>query len=601
MSRNELEVRRDSLDELTVRDFGIIEEITWRPGPGLNVITGETGAGKSIVVDAVEALLLGQAKPDDIRHGSEGANVEAVFHLSGEDAGLPLCERLADKGLACAADGLLLTCDFPRRGRTTPRINRQAVPRSLLREVGAALVDIHGQSQHLSLLNEEFHLDFLDAYAHSRDARREFAASATELHRIENEIENLARSEQALARQAELLGFQVEEIKRAKLIAGEDEALEKELTKLAGAEKLKAASYEVYRAVYGDESAGASISAVDRLGQALPMLRQMTETDPALKVQLAMLEEALSGLEELAREVLAYGEELSYDPRRIEEVQERLELIRGLKRKYGGSIESVLAYLEKASQDLAGLASSGERREQLAAERERLRREMGALAEKLSDKRQKAAKKLAAAVKKELADLGMARVDFTVSISRMTSPEGIPLPDGATYHYRSSGIDEVVFVASTNPGEPAKPLDKIASTGEISRFMLALKTALAGADAVPILIFDEIDIGVGGRSGEVIGRKLWKLSRSHQVVCVTHLPQIAAFADAHFSVTKRTAGARTTSSIAALEGEARLNELAVMIGGMKYTEASLNAAKEMVKAAEEWKRSSNLKSQILKP
>jgi DNA repair protein RecN (Recombination protein N) len=216
---------------------------------------------------------------------------------------------------------------------------------------------------------------------------------------------------------------------------------------------------------------------------------------------------------------------------------------------------------------------------------------LGALAEKLSARRQKAARKLAAAVKKELADLGMAQVEFTVSVTRRPAPEGIPLPDGVSYHYRSSGVDEVVFVASTNPGEPAKPLDKIASTGEISRFMLALKTALAGADAVPILIFDEIDIGVGGRSGEVIGRKLWKLSRSHQVVCVTHLPQIAAFADAHFSVTKRTAGARTTSSIAALEGEARLNELAVMIGGQSYSAASLNAARELVKAAEAWKNS----------
>jgi DNA repair protein RecN (Recombination protein N) len=589
MSRNEPEERRDLLDELTVRDFGIIEEITWRPAPGLNVITGETGAGKSIVVDAVEALLLGQARSDDIRHGSEAASVEAVFRISGTEAGTPLRELLAQKGLACRENGLLLTCDFPRRGRTTPRINRQAVPRSLLRDVGAALVDIHGQSQHLSLLNEEFHLDFLDAYAHSRDTRHEFAAGAADLHRVESEIEFLTRSEQELARQAELLGFQVDEIKRAKLIAGEDEALEKELTRLAAAEKLKAASYEVYRAIYGDDSAGAATSAVDRLGEALPVLRQMAETDPALKGQLALLEETLSGLEELAREVLAYGEELSYDPRRIEEVQERLELIRGLKRKYGGSIESVQAYLEKAAKDLAGLASSGERREQLMVERERLRQELGALAEKLSAKRQKAATRLAAAVKKELADLGMAQVEFTVPVTRRPSPEGIPLPDGATYHYRSSGVDEAVFVASTNPGEPAKPLDKIASTGEISRFMLALKTALAGADAVPVLIFDEIDIGVGGRSGEVIGRKLWKLSQSHQVVCVTHLPQIAAFADAHFSVTKRTAGARTTSSIAALEGEARLNELAVMIGGMGYTAASLNAAKELVKAAEVWK------------
>jgi DNA repair protein RecN (Recombination protein N) len=576
------------LEELTVKDFGIIEGITWRPGPGLNVITGETGAGKSLVVDAVEALLTGQVHPEDIRHGSEGARVEGVFRFSGDEA--PVRRLLTDKGLEGEDNALLLTCDFPRQGRTTPRVNRQVVPRSLLRDIGAALVDIHGQSQHLSLLNEEHHLEFLDAWAHARQLRREFGAGAAELHRVEREIQALARSEQELARQAELLGYQVDEIRRAGLAAGEDEALEQELARLAAAEKLKAASYEIYRSVYGDESAGAAASAVDRLNEALPVMRQVVETDPSLRGQLGYLEEALHGLEELAREVRSYGENLSYDPQRLEEVQDRLELIRGLKRKYGGAIAAVLEYQAGAEKELAGLASSGERGQQLTAERERLRGELGVLASRLSDQRREAAKKLAGAVKTELDDLGMGRVEFAVSVTRRDSPEGLPLPEGGSYHYRSSGIDEVVFMASTNPGEPARPLDRIASTGELSRFMLALKTALAGADTVPVLIFDEIDIGVGGRSGEVIGRKLWNLSRRHQVVCVTHLPQIAAFADTHFNVTKHTRGARTTSTIAVLEGEARLDELAVMIAGPRRTAASLEAARGLVEAAEAWKK-----------
>jgi DNA repair protein RecN (Recombination protein N) len=578
------------LDELTVRDFGIIEEITWRPSPGLNVITGETGAGKSLVVDAVEALLTGQVQPDDIRHGSEGARVEGVFRFSGLESEAPLRELLDEKGLAGADDALLFACDFPRQGRTTPRINRQAVPRSLLRDIGAALVDIHGQSQHLSLLHEEHHLDFLDAYARARDLRRDFAAGAAGLHRVEREIESLSRSQQELARQAELLGFQVDEIRRAEPEIGEDEALEKELARLAAVEKLKAASYQIYRSIYGDDSAGAGTSAVDSINEALPLLRQAAETDADLGGKLGYLEETLHGLEELAREVRSYGENLSYDPQRIEEVQNRLELIRGLKRKYGGSIEAVLAYLEKAGSELAGLTSSGERREQLMVDRERMRRDLGALAARLSEQRRAAAKKLTAAVKKELADLGMAQVEFAVAVTRRPSPEGLPLPDGGSYQYRSGGVDEVVFMASTNPGEPARALNKIASTGELSRFMLALKTALAGADTVPVLVFDEIDIGVGGRSGEVIGRKLWNLARRHQVICVTHLPQIAVFGDAHFSVAKRTAGARTTSTIAILEGEARLNELAVMIAGPAYTDASLNAARELAAAAQAWKK-----------
>jgi DNA repair protein RecN (Recombination protein N) len=250
----------------------------------------------------------------------------------------------------------------------------------------------------------------------------------------------------------------------------------------------------------------------------------------------------------------------------------------------------VLGYLAKAERELEGLSSSGERREQLEAEREQLKKEMGVLASKLSQERGKAAQKLARVVKKELAELSMGRVDFVVSITQEASAEGVPFADGNYYKFSSSGVDDVAFLASTNPGEPAKALDRIASTGEISRFMLALKSALAEADTIPVLIFDEIDIGIGGRSGEVIGRKLWKLSRHHQVICVTHLPQIAAFADAQYRVSKQSAGERTVSRIESLQGEMRFKELAVMIGGPKYTASALNAAKELIENAETWKK-----------
>ncbi|HJX13700.1 MAG TPA: DNA repair protein RecN [Dehalococcoidales bacterium] len=577
------------LYQLTVKGFGIIERIAWQPAAGLNVITGETGAGKSLVVDAVEALLSGRVQEDDIRHGTDEACIEGVFKVPrGALRGL-----LAGKGLEADEDSLVISGDFRRQGRATPRVNRQVVSRALLQGIGAALVDIHGQSEHLSLLHEEQHLDFLDAYARTRDLRREFAARAAELHQAEREIQALSRSEQDLARQKELLGFQTEEIRRAALRAGEDGELETELARLVAAEKLKAASYEIYSIIYGDESISASPSAVDRVGEALSALRQVVETDPSMKDKLGYLEEVLHGLEEMAREVRAYGDSLNHDPRQIEEVQARLELIRSLKRKYGGSIEGVLKYLAGAEAELAGLTSSGERRRQLEAEKEELRGRMGALAAQLSERRQQAAEKLAAAVKRELADLDMAQVEFAVSITREPSPEGIPLPDGGTYRFDARGIDVVVFIASTNPGEPAKPLDKIASTGEISRFMLALKSALAGADTIPVLIFDEIDIGVGGRSGEIIGRKLWNLSRHHQVICVTHLPQIAAFADAHYSVSKRTLGVRTVSTISVLEGYSRLAELAVMIGGPGTTASARNAAADLIQRAERWKKSTS--------
>jgi DNA repair protein RecN (Recombination protein N) len=577
------------LYELTVKGFGIIEEIDWSPAEGLNVITGETGAGKSLVVDAVEALLSGQVHEEDIRYGSAGAQIEGIFRMPHNESSESLRELLSEKGLEADEDNLLITCDFRRQGRFTPRVNRQAVSRSLLQDIGASLVDIHGQSGHLSLLNKDQHPEFLDAYARTWDLRRSFSARAAELYQAEREVQKLSRTEQDMSRQVELLNFQIDEIRRAELQVGEEEALERELALLASAEKLKAASYEIYKIIYGDESMPGSSSAVDKLNEALPVLKQVIETDPSRQSQLDYLEEMVHGLEEMAREVRSYGENLNYDPQRLEEVQGRLELIRSLKRKYGGSIEEVLRYLEKAEGELEGLTYSGERRQQLEEKIEQLRNEMGTLAFQLSEERSRAAGELAAVVKKECDDLDMSQVDFKVSVSREVSPEGIPFPDGERYQFSTSGVDVVEFIASTNPGEPLKPLARIASTGEISRFMLALKSALAEADAIPVLIFDEIDIGVGGRSGQIIGKKLWNLSRNHQVICVTHLPQIAAFADAHYTVSKQSTGDRTVSTIEALQGEARLNELAVMIGGPGYAANALNAARELLQKAEAWK------------
>jgi DNA repair protein RecN (Recombination protein N) len=576
------------LDELTVKGFGIIEEITWKLAGGLNVITGETGAGKSLVVDAVEALLSGQVREEDIRHGAEEARIEGVFCFADRNNVSVLKDLLTEKGLTSSEDALIITCDFRREGRTTPRVNRHAVSRALLQDIGNALVDIHGQSEHVSILHRGQHLDFLDAYAHTLDMRRDFGAKVTALHQMEREIKSLTRSEQEISRQVELLNFQIDEIKKAKLRDGEDAEIARELTLLTSAEKLKALSYEVYGIIYGEDNAGSSASAVDRLGEALAAMRHIVETDPSLQKQLSFLEEALHGLEETARDVRAYGENLSYDPRRLEEVQGRLELIKTLERKYGGSINGVLEYLVKAETELSGITNSGERRAKLEGEKEQLKSEMGTLAARLSKKRSQAALKLAAAVKRELADLNMARVDFAVAVAQEPAAEGIPLPDGGCFKFTSSGMDEVYFEASTNPGEPRKPLDRIASTGEASRFLLALKGALASADTIPVLIFDEIDIGIGGRSGEVIGRKLSMLARTHQVICVTHLPQIAAFADAHYSVSKHTTAGRTVSNIEILRGETRVKELAVMLGGPSYTESALTAARELIEKAKAW-------------
>lgn len=579
------------LFELSVKNFGIIEEITWKPTEGLNVITGETGAGKSLVVDAVEALLSGQANEEDIRTDTDEAEIEGLFKLPDTGTAERLKALLIEKDITPEEDSLIFSCVFRRQSRTTPRINRQAVPRALLREIGTFLVDIHGQSGHLSLLDKENHLEFLDSYAHNGKLRQEFADKVSELHRKEQELRELAGKANGFSKQTELLDFQINEIRQAELIDGEDIELETELTVLSSTEKLKATSYEVYSLLSGDDNTMSSSSAIDRLNDALPMLGRMLETDPSLKTRFDRLESAAYELAEIAREVKNYGEGLDYNPERLEEVQGRLELIRILKRKYGNSIGEILEYQVNAEKELEGLAFSDERIEQLGPEIEQLKLDMGELADEITCERVKAADMLEESVNKELTDLEMAGVEFRVDINRELDEEGLPLPDGNWYRYSNNGIDDVEFMASTNPGEAMKPLAKIASTGEISRFMLALKCALAEADTIPVLVFDEIDIGVGGRSGEVIGRKLWNLSRTHQVTCVTHLPQIAAFADSHFSVTKASAGDRTVSNIRSLSEEDRLNELAEMVSGPDITESALSTARELLQRADRWKKS----------
>ena len=577
--------------ELAVKGLGIIEEMDWRLSEGLNVITGETGAGKSLVIDAVEALLSGKLDEEVIRSGADEARIEGVFAIRPEESISRLAELLAEKGLRTDDETLVISCELRRQGRSVVRVNGHVVPKGLLNQIGRLLVDIHGQSEHLSLLEKGYHLDFLDSHAHTLDLRNSFSAKALELHKAEHELKVLAEEEKDLARREEFLHFQVDEIKRANLREGEEEEeLEGERSVLSSIEKLKSFSYEACQALRAEDASQSSGPALDRLSEAVRAMKQLVDLDASLKQQLHFLEETVYGLEEVARDIRSYSDGLDYDPKRLEEIQLRLELIRNLKTKYGQTTAEVLDYLGKAERELEGLTHSSERRAQLEEMRSCLKEEMGRIASDLSRARSQAAGKLVAEVKQELQDLNMSQVEFEVSISQDQAPEGIPFPDGARYAFKEQGVDTVEFIVSTNPGEPLKPLAKIASTGEISRFTLALKGALSEADDIPVLIFDEIDIGVGGRSGEVIGKKLWALAQNRQVICVTHLPQIAAFADAHHNVHKDGTGTRTLSMLTTLQGESRIEELAVMLAGPQYTETSLNDARELMQKAESWKQ-----------
>ncbi len=581
------------LFELRVRNLGIIESLDWSLGSGLNVITGETGAGKSLVIDAVETLLEGKVGEEDIRHGSDEAHVEGVFDLPQSEHLKPLRDLLEEKGLKSEEDNLVISCESRRHGRSVLRINGHAVTKAILHQVGSLLIDIHGQSQHLSLLDTKYHLDFLDAYGHTLELRKSFTSKSAELHKLEGELKELAEAEKDAARRQEFLHFQLDEIKKAELKPGEEEALDKERTLLSSAEKLKEMSFQAYQALCKEDSSRGSAPAMDKLNEALAVMKKLVELDPSLGQHLSSLEDAVYKVEEAAREINAYGGSLEHNPARQEEVEARFEVIKGLKRKYGQSIADILNFAEKTEKELEGISRSSERQAELEKARSELKVDMGKIAAELSAARTEAAEKLVAEVKKELRDLNLELVDFQVSLAREKVEDGIPLLDGKTYAFTGDGVDVVEFMASTNPGEPVKPITKIASTGEVSRFTLALKCALSEVDSVPILIFDEIDIGVGGRSGEVIGRKLWDLARNRQVICVTHLPQIAAYADAHYNVHKEESGDRTVSLLQPVEGEERTKEIAVMLGGPQYTEVTLTDARGVMHRAQTWKEEHN--------
>jgi len=577
--------------ELKVKEFGIIEEIDWNPCPGLNVITGETGAGKSLVIDAIEALLASRMGDDTIRYGADEAHIEGIFTLP-EDKRIPQLNRMLEQSGLEFDDGLLvLSCVLQRHGRSVYRINRNSVTRSILGQIGSLMVDIHGQSDHLSLLNKDYQLMFLDAYAHVSKLRNQFSTMAMELHKAEEEFKQLDAQEKELARQEEFLKFQVEEIAKADLKDGEEEELVREQTILASSEKLKGSCYEVYRAIYGEEGSIVAASALERLNEAVVAMKKLAEIDSSMGEQLKYLDETVSGLQELAHDLRSYGDKLEYEPGRMEEIQLRLDLIRNLKRKYGQNIREILEYAGKAQRELEKISHSSEKKTELSRKVYSLREDMAKLAEELSNNRSIAAKKLESDVAKELSDLNMSGVQFKVSVLQDTDQNGLAFPDGKRYKFNQNGIDMIEFTASTNPSEPIKPLAKIASTGEMSRFMLALKSAFSEAFDIPVLIFDEIDIGVGGRSGEIIGRKLWALAQTRQVICVTHLAQIAAYADAHYKINKIMSGNRALSKMERLEGDAVIREISVMLSGPQPTDKAISNAQELVQKAKEWRKS----------
>jgi DNA repair protein RecN (Recombination protein N) len=625
--------------ELNIKDFAIIDNLHLRLHRMFNVFTGETGAGKSIIIDAVNALLGGKTGVEVVRAGCDRATVEGVFSigalppisddwqpfeatLNGESNGAStMFEALAkveaqqadpshaDAGSADASialaqllhaydivpeDGLLiLSRDIFISGRTVGRINGRTITQQVLQQVASWLVDIHGQSEHMSLLRPEQHVNFLDRYAELLPLREQLSAMVTEWRNARKTLLSLQQNEREQARRAEFLRFEIEEIEKAELQPGEIEEMEEERKVLSNAERLRELCTIVYGSIKGGESSDNYQPALDQLRPALKALGELARLDKSMEEHETNLSEAIYRLEDVAASISSYESDIEDDPQHLAEIEERLDLIARLKRKYG--VTSVEEILKRAEDDQAELDSIIHRDELIASLQQqdgRFRQEIGRIAQELSTRRREAATRLSTAMEEQLNDLNMKRARFSVEIEQVLDTNGVPASIAGqpeqNYSCDSTGIDRLQFLIAPNPGEPFKPLTKIASGGETSRLMLALKTILSAADATPTLIFDEIDAGISGRSGQIVGEKLWQLTRNHQVLCVTHLPQIAAFADTHYNVNKQIFDERTITLVNELRPEQRVREIAHIMGG-NVTDFSMKSAEEILARSYMWK------------
>ncbi len=605
--------------ELRIRDFAIVDKLDLRFDPGLVVLTGETGAGKSIIVDAVELVLGDWADRTVVRSGADRALVEAVFRLGAEQRNR-IGAMLGREGLeGDNSELLLLGREVRLNRRNICRINGRSVTLSLLREVTEGLVDIHGQSEHLSLLRRPDQLRLLDRYGDLEPLRERVAEMVGRVEEVRQELGELKRDERDLAHRADLLDFQIKEIGSAALEPGEELALREERPRLANAERLAELTGEVVFAI--EEGDHRRPAAADLLGTAVRSLAQAAQIDPSSRSLLERAERVTHQLEALAGQIRQYQETIEYNPERLQEVEERLALIVRLERKYGETVEEVLSYAKAAERELQAMAHSDELIDDLEKEERRLLNDLGVTVLELSERRREAAGSLATRVEQELRSLGMEGTRFGMLFRWRPESGGVPLRVSSSYGtfrvsgsgvdgsepmagtdeprvaFDRSGIDQVEFLVSTNPGEPLKPMAKVASGGETSRLMLALKAVLSRADETPTLIFDEIDQGIGGRVGATVGEKLWGLSvrgsadLRRQVLCVTHLPQLAGFADDHLRVEKqvveRDGQQRSVTRVRCLGESERVEELAQMLGGTG--EAVQRSAKEILQQVREHK------------
>lgn len=565
------------LRELRIRNLAVIESLAVPFGPGLNILTGETGAGKSIMVDAITLLLGERAQPAEaIRTGAESATIEGVFALSATG---PIPTLLREHGVAPEDGRLIVRRELVRGGRGRVFLNDANATLTLLEKLGEALVEIHGQHEHQALLRPGRHLDLLDGFGGLGILREKLHQRFDEWQGLGRELAELEAAAHDKAARLELHREAIAEIDGARLRPGEEEELRDERKRLQHAERLAEGAATAYRHLYDDPAAAAA-----RLGQAIAALRDVARIDAALEPIVQSLDTAAVQLDEGVRALRAYRDGVVFDPPRLDEIERRLDEIGRLRRKHGETVDAVLAARDRMAAEMERLAQSEAGARELRERLDRLRGELATRALDLATRREQAGARLEGLVVAELAELGLDKPVFQARFVRERGGPG-DLTVGEGWRLGPRGVDQVEFLFSPNPGEEPRPLARIASGGELSRTMLALKVILAASDAVPVLIFDEVDVGIGGKTADIVGKKLRRVARSRQVLCITHLPQIACYADHHIRADKRVEEGRTVTAVAVLEGEDRAREVARMLGGESITETSLKHARELLDQA----------------
>jgi len=554
------------LRELHISNLAVISDVRIELDPGLNCFTGATGAGKSLVIGAIE-LLLGLRSPAEmLRPGADEGRVSGVFEVRDREM-LAAIEREADVPVTAEGGELLLTRRLHASGRSSVSLNGNPITLGMLKAVAEHLVDVHGQHDHQYLLKPSNQLDVIDQFGDLRDLRRRYHETYERLRAAEAKLAELTASRTLRDQQLELYRFQADEIDNAQLDPGEYEELTARASVLKNLEKLTKDATATHAALYQADG-----SVLERLKMMAAVLGELSMLDQNLRPVATGLRDATISLEEVAFDLSRYLDKLDLDPAEAAEVEDRLNTLNRLLSKYARTVEEALAYRARIGEQVAELERATDDLSSLQSAIDPLARETKQLGQELSAKRQAVAKRLSPLIERQLAELGMEKAKFTVALTALPDPT-------------PSGFDHVEFIAQTNPGQLAQPLRKIASGGELSRIMLALKGILAQGDRVSVLVFDEIDANVGGRLGSVIGGKLRNLAMHHQVLCITHLPQIASYADRHLTVRKEVAGERTQTTVRTMTGAERIEELAEMMGGQRITETTRTQARELLEAA----------------